>query len=70
MFLGGLGSQGSTSTKISVHFKVIKMKVRKSLILALNIQVNNHEIVVNFFHIGHNLTRYSAIVNKLQKVIR
>ena len=28
------------------------------------IQVNNYEIVVNFFHISHNLTWYSAIVHK------
>jgi hypothetical protein len=25
-----------------------------------NIQVNNYEIIVNFFHISHNLTWYSA----------
>ena len=27
------------------------------------LQVNNYEIVVNFFHISHNLTWYSAIVH-------
>ena len=32
------------------------------------IQVNNHEIVVNFFHISHNLTWYSAIVHKFTRI--
>ena len=32
------------------------------------VQVNNSEIVVNFFHISHNLTRYSAIVHKFTRI--
>ena len=32
------------------------------------IQVNNYEIVVNFFHISHNLTWYSAIVHKFTTI--
>ena len=33
-----------------------------------SIQVNNYEIVVNFFHISHNLTWYSAIVHKFTRI--
>ena len=32
------------------------------------IQVNNYEIVVNFLHISHNLTWYSAIVHKFTRI--
>ena len=32
------------------------------------IQVNNYEIVVNIFHISHNLTWYSAIVHKFTRI--
>ena len=32
------------------------------------VQVNNYEIVVNFFHISHNLTWYSAIVHKFTRI--
>jgi hypothetical protein len=32
------------------------------------IQVNNYEIVINFFHISHNLTWYSAIVHKFTRI--
>ena len=32
------------------------------------IQVNNCEIVVNFFHSSHNLTWYSKIVQKFNKI--
>ena len=32
------------------------------------VQVNNYEVVINFFHISHNLTRYSAIVNKFTRI--
>ena len=31
------------------------------------LQVNDYEIVVNFFHISHNLTWYSEIVHKFWK---
>ena len=31
------------------------------------VQVNNYEIIVNFFQISHNLTWYSAIVHKFTK---
>ena len=37
-------------------------------LLKLYVQVNNYEIVINFFHISHNLTRYSAIVHKLTRI--
>ena len=29
---------------------------------------NNYEVVVKFFHISHNLTLYSAIVNKFTRI--
>ena len=32
------------------------------------LQVNNYEIVVNFFHISHDLTWYSAIVHKFARI--
>ena len=32
------------------------------------LQVNNYEIVVNFFHTNHNLTWYSAIVHKFTRI--
>ena len=32
------------------------------------IQVNNYEIVVNFFHISHNLTWYSAIIRRFTRI--
>ena len=32
------------------------------------LQVNNYEIVVNFFHISHNLTWCSAIVHKSTRI--
>ena len=32
------------------------------------LQVNDYEIVVNFFHISHNLTWYSAIVHKFTRI--
>ena len=32
------------------------------------VQVNNYEIVINFFHISHNLTWYSAIVTRIYQV--
>ena len=32
------------------------------------VQLNNFEIVVNFFHISHNLTWYSAIVHKFTRL--
>ena len=32
------------------------------------LQVNNYEIVVNLFHIIHNLTWYSAIVHKFTRI--
>ena len=32
------------------------------------IQVNNHEIVVKFFHISHNLTWYSEIVQRFTRI--
>ena len=32
------------------------------------VQVNNYEIVLNFFHISHNLTLYSAIVQKFTRI--
>ena len=32
------------------------------------VQVNNYEIVINFFHISHNLTWYSAIVHKFTRI--
>ena len=32
------------------------------------IQGNNYEIVINFFHISHNLTWYSTIVNKFTRI--
>ena len=32
------------------------------------IQVNNYEIVVNFFHISHTLTWYSAIVHRFVRI--
>ena len=32
------------------------------------VQVNNYEIFVNFFHISHNLTWYSAIVHKITRI--
>ena len=32
------------------------------------IQVNNYEIVVNFFQISHNLTWYSAIVHTFTRI--
>ena len=36
--------------------------------ISVKVQVNNYEIVVNFFHIGHNLTWYSAIVHKFTRI--
>ena len=33
------------------------------------VQVNNYEIIVNFFHISHNLTWYSAIVHKFTRIL-
>ena len=38
------------------------------VITKFHVQVNNYEIVVNFFHISHNLIWYSAIVHKFTKV--
>ena len=35
---------------------------------AKKFQVNNYEIVVNFLHISHNLTWYSAIVHKFTRI--
>ena len=35
---------------------------------AIALQVNNHEIIINFFHISHNLTWYSAIVHKFTRI--
>ena len=32
------------------------------------IQVNNYEIIVKFFHISHNLTWYSAIVQQFTRI--
>ena len=32
------------------------------------LQVDNYEIVINFFHISHNLTRYSAIVHRFTRI--
>ena len=32
------------------------------------VQVINYEIVVNFFHVNHNLTLYSAIVHKFTRI--
>ena len=32
------------------------------------LQVNDYEIVLNFFHISHNLTWYSAIVHKFTRI--
>ena len=32
------------------------------------VQVNNYEIVANFFYISHNLTWYSAIVHKFTRI--
>jgi hypothetical protein len=32
------------------------------------LQVNDYEIVVNFFHISHNLTQYSVIVHKFGRI--
>ena len=43
---------GQFDTKIKFFFPCV------------SIQVNNYEIVINFFHISHNLTWYSAIVHK------
>ena len=34
----------------------------------LNIQVNDYKIVVNFFHVSHNLTWYSGIVHKFTRI--
>ena len=33
-----------------------------------SLQVNNYEIVINFFLINHNLTWYSAIVHKFTRI--
>ena len=38
------------------------------ILLTYYVQVNNYEIVVNFFHISHNLTWYSAIVHKFTRI--
>ena len=38
------------------------------MIFPFVVQVNNYEIVVNFFHISHNLTWYSAIVHKFTRI--
>ena len=32
------------------------------------VQVNNYEIIINFFHVSHNLTWYSAIVHKFTRI--
>ena len=32
------------------------------------LQVDDYEIVVNIFHISHNLTWYSAIVHKFTRI--
>ena len=45
----------ASSMKVDkMHFKVI--------------QVNNYEVVLNFFHIRHNLTWYSTIVHKFARI--
>ena len=38
--------------------------------VAEGVQVNNYEIVANFFHISHNLTRYSAIVHEFTQFVQ
>ena len=61
-----------TSSTFSMQFVVVDQPHSMWLVTSCNalgsIQVNNYEIVVNFFHISHNLTRYSAIVHKFTRI--
>ena len=59
--------------KFDFNFLILLWKVSLKIIelkcLSPNlIQVNNYEIVVNFFHISHNLTWYSVIVRKFTRI--
>ena len=51
-----LCTHSKLSTNISGH------------VLTCSLQVNNYEIVINFFYISHNLTWYSAIVHKFTRI--
>ena len=50
-----------------LHSKVSTLVETESCFWSI-VQVNNYEIVVNFFHISHNLTWYSAIVHKFTRI--
>ena len=49
----------SSEVKISVFIKNLNQG---------KLQINNYEIVVNFFHISHNFTWYSEIVHKFTRI--
>ena len=56
---------------ISCHMKNKELLLAESkpwLYVRSEVQVNNYEIVVNLFHISHNLTWYSAIVHKFTRI--
>ena len=59
--IGSWSSQSSWSEK---NNEIRSIKFLRAPIL----QVNNYEIIVKFFHIGHNLTWYSAIVHKFTRI--
>ena len=59
---------------LSCSWHIIKWSPQSALVYLTNIQarislqVHNHEIVVNIFHISHNLTWYSAIVHGFTRI--
>ena len=61
-----------TSSTFSMQFVVVDQPHSMWLVTSCNalgsIQVNNYEIVVNLFHISHNLTWYSAIFHKFTRI--
>ena len=65
--------------QMNCRFKTCTKKISKEIVskVLLNpipsrlchmIQENNYEVVINFFHISHNLTWYSAIVQKFARI--
>ena len=50
------------------EFVIFQSEMILTLGLRWFVQVNNYEIVVNFFHISHNLAWYSAIVHKFTRI--
>ena len=64
-----LSFKGGTKTEFDIPIVQICFFLELYCILTTYlVQINNYEIVVNFFHISHNLTWYSAIVHRFTRI--